>query len=35
MRVDGISFADETLIEQINAEQGPEQVAKLATLSGK
>ena len=34
MRVDGIIFADETLIEQIHKDQGPEQVANVATLPG-
>ncbi len=34
MRVDGIIFADETLIEQIKKDQGPEQVANVATLPG-
>ncbi|MFO0907898.1 MAG: RtcB family protein [Isosphaeraceae bacterium] len=34
MRVDGIIFADETLIRQIKADQGPEQVANVATLPG-
>ncbi len=34
MRVDGIIFADETLIEQIRKDQGPEQVANVATLPG-
>jgi tRNA-splicing ligase RtcB len=34
MRVDGLIFADETLIEQIKKDQGPEQVANVATLPG-
>ncbi len=34
MRVDGIIFADDTLIEQIKKDQGPEQVANVATLPG-
>jgi len=34
MRVDGIIFADETLIEQIKKDQGPEQVVNVATLPG-
>src|SRR6516225_8192635 len=34
MKVDGIIFADETLIEQIRKDQGPEQVANVATLPG-
>lgn len=34
MRVDGLIFADETLIEQIKADQGPEQVVNVATLPG-
>jgi tRNA-splicing ligase RtcB len=34
MRVDGLIFADETLIEQIRQDQGPEQVANVATLPG-
>jgi tRNA-splicing ligase RtcB len=34
MRVDGIIFADESLIEQIKKDQGPEQVANVATLPG-
>ena len=34
MRVDGIIFADEALIEQIKKDQGPEQVANVATLPG-
>ena len=34
MRVDGIIFADEVLIEQIRKDQGPEQVANVATLPG-
>jgi tRNA-splicing ligase RtcB len=34
MRVDGLIFADETLIEQIRKDQGPEQVANVATLPG-
>jgi tRNA-splicing ligase RtcB len=34
MRVDGIIFADDTLIEQIRKDQGPEQVANVATLPG-
>ncbi len=34
MRVDGLIFADETLIQQIRKDQGPEQVANVATLPG-
>jgi tRNA-splicing ligase RtcB (3'-phosphate/5'-hydroxy nucleic acid ligase) len=34
MRVDGIIFADEALIEQIKKDQGPEQVVNVATLPG-
>ena len=34
MRVDGIIFADDKLIEQIKNDQGPEQVANVATLPG-
>jgi tRNA-splicing ligase RtcB len=34
MRVDGLIFADETLIGQIKKDQGPEQVANVATLPG-
>jgi len=34
MRVDGIIFADDTLIEQIRKDQGPEQVVNVATLPG-
>jgi tRNA-splicing ligase RtcB len=34
MRVDGIIFADETLIDQIKKDQGPEQVVNVATLPG-
>ncbi|MCS7166434.1 MAG: RtcB family protein [Gemmatales bacterium] len=34
MRVDGIIFADETLIEQIRNDQAPEQVANVAFLPG-
>ena len=34
MRVDGIIFADDALIEQIKKDQGPEQVANVATLPG-
>src|SRR5437763_13867792 len=34
MRVDGLIFADEVLIEQIKKDQGPEQVANVATLPG-
>jgi tRNA-splicing ligase RtcB len=34
MRVDGLIFADETLIEQIRSDAGPEQVANVATLPG-
>ena len=34
MRVDGIIFADDKLIEQIKGDQGPEQVANVATLPG-
>jgi tRNA-splicing ligase RtcB len=34
MRVDGLIFADEGLIAQIRQDQGPEQVANVATLPG-
>src|SRR3954462_13117465 len=34
MRVDGVIFADETLIGQIRKDQGPEQVVNVATLPG-
>ncbi|HEV3167221.1 MAG TPA: RtcB family protein [Isosphaeraceae bacterium] len=34
MRVDGLIFADENLIDQIKKDQGPEQVANVATLPG-
>jgi tRNA-splicing ligase RtcB (3'-phosphate/5'-hydroxy nucleic acid ligase) len=34
MRVDGIIFADEALIDQIKKDQGPEQVVNVATLPG-
>lgn len=34
MRVDGVIFADENLIGQIKKDQGPEQVANVATLPG-
>ncbi len=34
MRVDGLIFADDVLIEQIRKDQGPEQVANVATLPG-
>ncbi len=34
MRVDGLIFADDKLIEQIKKDQGPEQVANVATLPG-
>ncbi len=34
MRVDGIIFADDKLIEQIKHDQGPEQVVNVATLPG-
>ena len=34
MRVDGLIFADEVLIDQIRKDQGPEQVANVATLPG-
>src|ERR1700738_1198285 len=34
MRVDGLIFANEVLIEQIKKDQGPEQVAHVATLRG-
>jgi tRNA-splicing ligase RtcB len=34
MRVDGIIFADDALIEQIKKDQGLEQVANVATLPG-
>jgi len=34
MRVDGIIFANETLMEQITKDQAPEQVANVASLPG-
>src|SRR6516225_8835933 len=34
MKVDGLILANETLIEQIKQDQGPEQVANVATLPG-
>ncbi len=34
MRVDGLIFADDLLIDQIKKDQGPEQVANVATLPG-
>ncbi len=34
MRVDGLIFASEEMIEQIRADQAPEQVANVATLPG-
>ncbi|HUU91941.1 MAG TPA: RtcB family protein [Phycisphaerae bacterium] len=34
MRVDGLIYADETLIEQIRSDNAPEQVANVATLPG-
>lgn len=34
MRVDGLIFADDALIAQIRKDQGPEQVANVATLPG-
>jgi tRNA-splicing ligase RtcB len=34
MRVDGLIFASESLVEQIKKDQGPEQVANVATLPG-
>ncbi len=34
MRVDGLIFADDALIEHIKKDQGPEQVANVATLPG-
>src|SRR5213592_4010856 len=34
MRVDGVIYADEQLIEQIRHDQAPEQVANVATLPG-
>ena len=34
MRVDGLIFADDVLIEQILRDQGPEQVVNVATLPG-
>ena len=34
MCVDGLIFADEKLIAQIRKDQGPEQVANVATLPG-
>jgi tRNA-splicing ligase RtcB len=34
MRVDGLIYADERLIEQVRKDQAPEQVANVATLPG-
>src|SRR5918997_3368859 len=34
MRVDGLIFANDTLIEQIRKDQAPDQVANVATLPG-
>jgi tRNA-splicing ligase RtcB (3'-phosphate/5'-hydroxy nucleic acid ligase) len=34
MRVDGLIFADDVLIDQIKKDQGPEQVVNVATLPG-
>src|SRR5262249_52811160 len=34
MRVDGLIFADDRLIQQIRNDQAPEQVANVATLPG-
>ncbi len=34
MRVDGLIFADSAMIEKIRSDQGPEQVANVATLPG-
>jgi tRNA-splicing ligase RtcB len=34
MRVDGLIFADDLLIDQIRKDQGPEQVVNVATLPG-
>ncbi|QEH37187.1 RNA-splicing ligase RtcB [Aquisphaera giovannonii] len=34
MRVEGLIFADDALIEQIKKDQGPEQVVNVATLPG-
>src|ERR1700755_467624 len=34
MRVDGLIFADERLLEQLRKDQAPEQVANVATLPG-
>ena len=34
MRVDGVIYADDRLIEQIRRDQAPEQVANVATLPG-
>jgi tRNA-splicing ligase RtcB (3'-phosphate/5'-hydroxy nucleic acid ligase) len=34
MRVDGIIFADQALIQEIKKDQGPEQVVNVATLPG-
>jgi len=34
MRVDGLIYADDVLIEQIRKDQGPEQVANVASLPG-
>src|SRR5206468_12154945 len=34
MRVDGLIFANERLIEQIRKDQAPDQVANVATLPG-
>src|SRR5205809_7676089 len=34
MRVDGVIYADERLVDQIRRDQAPEQVANVATLPG-
>ena len=34
MRVDGLIFASEALLEQIKKDQAPDQVANVATLPG-
>ena len=34
MRVDGLIFADEPMVEQLRADQAPEQVANVACLPG-
>src|SRR5690349_22353639 len=34
MRVDGLIFADERLVEQLRKDQAPDQVANVATLPG-